>query len=130
MATGPNALADLVRAKPTGAYARRVWFLYEWLTGGRLDLANADRGAYALIVDPNQQYAVPAETSPRHRVKNNLPGTAALCPLVFRTEALEGLIATDLQARAQQAIAAVPRDLLARTAAFPAPQGFEIEFRH
>lgn len=117
-ATGPNAVADLVRAKPTGAYARRVWFLYEWLTGGRLDLPNADRGAYAPIVDPDQQYAVPAQTSPRHRVKNNLPGTAAFCPLVFRTEALERFIATDLQTRAQQAIAAVPRDLLARTAAF------------
>ena len=42
-ATGPDAVADLVRAKPTGAYARRVWFLYEWLTGTRLDLPNADR---------------------------------------------------------------------------------------
>ena len=117
-ATGPAPLADLVRAKPTGAYARRVWFLYEWLTGTRLDLANADRGTYAPIVDPDRQYAVPGRTSSRHRVRNNLPGTPAFCPLVFRTEALEGFIATDLQARAQQAIAAVPRDLLARTAAF------------
>jgi len=117
-ATGPDALADLVRAKPTGAYARRIWFLYEWLTGTRLDLPNADRGAYPLIVDPDQQYAISAQTSPRHRVKNNLPGTPAFCPLVFRTETLEGFIAADLHARAQQAIAALPRGLLARTAAF------------
>lgn len=133
-ATGPSTLADLVRAKPTGAYARRVWFLYEWLTGGRLDLPNADRGAYATIVNPNQQYAVPARTSPRHRIKNNLPGTPAFCPLVFRTEALERFIATDLQTRAQQAIAALPRDLLARTAAFlllkDSKSSFAIEGEH
>ena len=133
-ATGPAPLADLVRAQPTGAYARRIWFLYEWLTGARLDLPNAGRGAYPLVVDPNRQYAVAARTSPRHRVKNNLPGTPAFCPLVFRTEALEGFIATDLRARAQQAIAAVPRALLARTAAFlllkDSKSSFAIEGEH
>ena len=50
-ATGPAPIEALVKAKPTGAYARRVWFLYEWLTGRRLDLPNADRGAYAPVVD-------------------------------------------------------------------------------
>ena len=133
-ATGPDALVDLVRAKPTGAYARRVWFLYEWLTGTRLDLPNADRGAYALIVDPDQQYSISAETSSRHRVKNNLPGTPAFCPLVFRTDTLERFIATNLQARAQEAIAAVPPDLLARTAAFlllkDSRSSFAIEDEH
>ena len=133
-ATGPDALADLVRAKPTGAYARRVWFLYEWLTGTRLDLPNADRGAYAPIVDADQQYAISAETSSRHRVKNNLPGTPAFCPLVFRTDTLERFIATDLRARAQEAVAAVPHDLLARTAAFlllkDSKSSFAIEDEH
>lgn len=117
-ATGPDPVAALVRATPTGTYARRIWFLYEWLTGTRLDLPNADRGVYALIVDPNRQYAAPAETSSRHRVKNNLPGTPAFCPLVFRTDTLDRFVAMNLQARAQDAAAAVPRDLLARTAAF------------
>ncbi len=133
-ATGPTPLADLVKARPTGAYSRRIWFLYEWLTGAQLDLPNASRGGYPLVVDPNRQYAVPAKTSPRHRVKNNLPGTPAFCPLVFRTEALEAFIVRDLQGRAQQAIAAVPRDLLARTAAFlllkDSKSSFAIEGEH
>ncbi len=117
-ATGPVPLVELVKNKPTGTYARRIWFLYEWLTGARLDLPNAASGAYPLIVDPNQQYDTSAEVSPRHRVKNNLPGTPAFCPLVFRTKALDDFIAADLHLSAQEAIAAVPRELLARTAAF------------
>ncbi len=117
-ATGPGPVEAIVRAKPTGSYARRIWFLYEWLTGQRLDLPDADRGAYPHVVDPDRQYAAPAETSSRHRVKNNLPGTPDFCPLVFRTEALERFVGMDLPARARQAAAAVPRDLLARTAAF------------
>src|SRR5690348_1394169 len=34
---GAGAITALVRATPTGSYARRIWFLYEWLTGARLD---------------------------------------------------------------------------------------------
>ena len=117
-ATGPSPVAALVRARPTGSYARRSWFLYEWLTGTRLDLPNADRGVYALIVDPDRQFAARGETSSRHRVKNNLPGTPAFCPMVHRTETLNRFIAMDLCSRAQDAAAAVPSDLLSRTAAF------------
>jgi hypothetical protein len=118
LAIGPRPIEDIVRLKPTGRYARRVWFLYEWLTGKRLGLPDAERGAYADIVDPAQQYAGPGETSSRHRVKNNLPGTPDFCPLVFRTEMLKRFVEINLQARATETIAAVPRDLLARTAAF------------
>ena len=118
VATGPSPIAALVRARPTGSYARRSWFLYEWLTGTRLDLPNADRGVYALIVDPDRQFAARGETSSRHRVKNNLPGTPAFCPMVHRTETLNRFIAMDLCSRAQDAAAAVPSDLLSRTAAF------------
>lgn len=117
-ASGPAPVAAIVKAAPTGAYARRIWFLYEWLTRQRLDLPNADRGAYPPVVDPQRQYAAAAETSPRHRVKNNLPGTPDFCPLVARTERLDRYLALDLQSRARAAAAAVPPDLLARAAAF------------
>ena len=118
LAVGAGPIEAIVKATPTGSYARRIWFLYEWLTGSRLDLPDADRGAYAEVVDPKQQYAVTGKTSSRHRVKNNLPGTPDFCPLIFRTETLESFLAMDLHTRAQSAVAAVPRDLLARTAAF------------
>ncbi len=118
LATGPAPIEAIVRAAPTGAYARRVWFLYEWLTGRRLDLPNADRGAYPPVVQPNLQYAAAVTTSSRHRVKNNLPGTPEFCPLVFRTERLDRFIQLDLPTRAREAVAAVPQDLMARAAAF------------
>lgn len=117
-ATGPDAIADIVRASPTGSYARRVWFLYEWLLDTQLDLPDAAKGSYALVVDPDQQWATPGATSTRHRVKNNLPGTPAFCPMVFRTPALDAFVARNLAGEARRLIAEVPADLLARTAAF------------
>jgi hypothetical protein len=117
-AAGPAAIEALVRNKPTGSYARRIWFLYEWLLGERLDLPDAERGTYEPVVDPDQQWAVGGENSPRHRVRNNLPGTPAFCPLVFRTDTLTRFVEMDLAARARQAVASVPKDVMARTAAF------------
>lgn len=118
VAVGPGEIEALVRRTPTGSYARRIWFLYEWLLDEELDLPDADRGAYAPVVDPDQQFAVPGVTSTRHRVKNNLPGSPGFCPLVFRTDRLHAFMALDLPTRARAIVDDVPRDLLARTAAF------------
>ena len=43
--TGPKPIEEWVRSEPTGAYARRIWFLYEWLLGESLDLPHATSGA-------------------------------------------------------------------------------------
>ena len=114
----PAEIEAIVRAKPTGGYARRLWFLYEWLLDRRLDLPDAGLGNYEPVVNPQQQWATKGENSPRHRVRNNLPGTPSFCPLVFRTPVTEEFAAMDLVQRAQKAVAAVPKDLLVRTAAF------------
>lgn len=116
--TGAEAIAALVHDKPTGVYSRRLWFLYEWLTGKRLDLPDARGGRYVPVLDPAIQYGGPERTAARYRIRDNLPGTPEFCPLVFRTEALDGFTAMDLAQRAQEIVADVPRDLLARTAAF------------
>lgn len=115
---GAPSIEAMVKATPTGTYARRIWFLYEWLLGERLNLPDAETGTYTKVVATDQQWAIKGKTSPRHRLWNNLPGTPAFCPMVFRTTKLDDYVQMDLASRAQAAVAAVPRDLLARTAAF------------
>jgi Fic/DOC family len=111
-------IADIVRQKPTGVYARRIWFLYEWLLARELKLPAADKVSYVDAVDTDLQFAGTGQNSPRHRVRNNLPGTPEFCPLVFRTKALNQYIAQDLKERARVVVSEVPKELLARTAAF------------
>lgn len=117
-AVGPRPIEVIVRATPTGIYARRIWFLYEWLLGVTLDLPALDRGTYTDALDPTRQWTGAAVNVSRQRVRNNLPGTPAFCPLIFRTEALERFVSMDLAARAREVAGRVPADLLARTAAF------------
>lgn len=117
-ATGPDVITAQVRAQPTGSYARRIWFLYEWLLGSRLALPDVKKGSYVEVLDTELQWAGAPRNSTRHRVRNNLPGTPAFCPLVRRTATLEAFTALNLADRAKSIAAQVPADLLARTAAF------------
>ena len=73
-----------ILATPTGAYMRRAWFLFEWLTNKRLDIPDLDRGTYVDVVDPAVQYTCDGCNVPRQRVRNNLPGTPAFCPKIGR----------------------------------------------
>ncbi|MBL8212606.1 MAG: Fic family protein [Bryobacterales bacterium] len=115
---GPKPIESLVSASPNSKYAQRLWFLYEWLLGRTLDLPDARTAAYVPALDPARQFsAAAARNSSRHRVRINLPGSPQFCPLVFRTPKLDNFIGLNLDVRAQAAIAAVPRDILARTAA-------------
>jgi len=117
-AVPPAEIEAIVRSKPTGSYSRRIWFLYEWLLGRRLDLPDAISGSYEPVVDQDQQWATQGENSPRHRVRNNLPGTPEFCPLVFKTDKLVEFVAMDIATRAREVVANVPKDVLSRTAAF------------
>jgi Fic family protein len=118
LATGPAPIEAMVKARPTGIYARRAWFLYEWLLGRKLKLPDLKKVNYVDALDARLQWPGSAKDSPRHRVRDNLPGTPAFCPLVFRTPALEEFIGLNLAGQARKFAAEVPADLLARTAAF------------
>ncbi|MDP3746500.1 MAG: Fic family protein [Phenylobacterium sp.] len=112
-------VAAIVRATPTGAYARRLWFLFEWLTGRRLDLPDAGKVRAVPALSPDQQFALAdGVASARHRVIDNLPGTPAFCPLIRRTPALERFVARGLDGLAREVVGRTHPDVLARAAAF------------
>lgn len=114
-----SEIATIVRAKPTGAYARRLWFLHEWLTGRELDLSDPGKVRSVLAVDPEQQFAVSGERlSARHKVINNLPGTRDFCPMVRRTPTLDGYVERGLHVKAREMIGRTHLDVIARAAAF------------
>lgn len=117
-ATKPEAIAEIVRLEPTGSYSRRIWFLYEWLSGRELDIEDATQGNFVALINDTLQYPGPSRPSRRHRIRNNLPGTRGFCPLIRRTEKLDHFIALNLAQAAIDHIGKTHADLLSRAAAF------------
>lgn len=118
-AVGGEAIAGVIRETPTGAFARRIWFLYEWLTGEELNLPPLGKVKAVPIVDPELQYGLKdGITISRQKVVNNLPGTVEFCPLVRRTPALDRFRELNLDQQARDISGRTHPDILARAAAF------------
>ena len=111
-------LEDAIKQKPSGAYARRIWFLYEYLQEVELDLPDLIHGNFVNLIDNKIQYAGPARNSKRHRVRNNLPGVKNFCPLIRRTKKLDALIDQNLSQEASKTMGAIHPDMLMRAASF------------
>lgn len=116
--TDPGALARIVAETPGGTQTRRLWFLYEWLTETRLDLADARKIKAVDAVDGRLQSALTeGRLSIRHRVRDNLPGTREFCPLVRWTATLKEMTDRRLSDRVARVIGTVHPDVMARAAA-------------
>lgn len=125
-------LLEHVRSRPTGKYARRLWFFYEFLTGRRLPLDDLKQGNYIDLVEPEKFYTrLPPARVRRQRVNNNLPGDARFCPLIRRTETLADFEKADLAERCRRTVAAYPPELLRRALGYlytkETKSSFEIE---
>jgi hypothetical protein len=85
--TAPAAeLEAWVAAEPTGQYARRAGFFYEYLTGRQLDFPGVIAGNYVTALDSATCLtASQPVNNQRWRVRDNLPGSRHYCPTVLRT---------------------------------------------
>lgn len=90
-ATLPIAeLEAWVAAEPTGQYARRAGFFYEYLTGRQLAVPGVAAGNYVDAIDGKIYLtATQSRNNPRWRVRDNLPGSRDFCPMVLRTTAVQ-----------------------------------------
>ena len=82
-------LVDWITSEPSGQYARRAGFLYEWFADKSLACPSVKVGNYIDMIDSESYFTSdsPSNNS-RWRVRDNLPGTRDYCPMVFRTNAV------------------------------------------
>lgn len=130
--TSQAEITEHIKAKPTGKYARRIWFFYEFLTGRKLPVADITSGNYVNALEQKDYYTVQnGEKSQRHRIVNNLLGPSAFCPVVRRTGMLSGLDSSSLRKRCEDLANAYPSELLRRALSYlyskETKSSFEIE---
>lgn len=107
-------IVALMQSKPTGSHARRLWFVYEFLTQEKLPLADLSRGNYLRLVDGRKFVTGVERRSRRHRVINNILGTIAFSPMVRRTQKIAKYQALDLADHARQLLSGFDEDVLRR----------------
>ena len=74
-----DEITSWIISKPTGKYARRIWFLYEFLTGRKLSLPDLTKGNYIELLEADRYYTIaPGRRLQRQRVIDNLLGGPCL----------------------------------------------------
>jgi hypothetical protein len=130
-AVDAKVLEEFVKATPTGIPSRRAWYLYELLTGRKLDVPD-DPGVPAVdLLDPKEYFTGKSRLSKRHRVRDNLLGTGNFCPVVRRTKLLTEFMTKGLAGKAAETVGRIGGHLVARAARFlllaDSRASFEIE---
>jgi hypothetical protein len=125
-------ITSWIASKPTGKYARRIWFLYEFLTERRLALPDLKKGNYVEVLEPDLYYTtIPGLRIQRQRIINNLLGGRAFCPVIRRTEKLDAMEDMNLRDLCGEVVAAYPPELLRRALSYlyskETKSSFEIE---
>lgn len=106
-----------VAREPTGQYARRAGFFYEYLTGRPLAFPGVVAGNYVDALDREVYLTAGQPTNnPRWRVRDNLPGSPAYCPLVLRTHRVRQAEQYDCAQRLADLEAEFGADVLRRSA--------------
>lgn len=121
-----------VQSRPTGKYARRLWFLYEFLTGSTLPIDDLKRGNYVDLLDPEQYYTItPARQIRRQRINDNLLGDSCFCPTIRRTDSLRKFQEADLTTRCRNLVSTYSPAVLKRALSYlytkETKSSFEIE---
>ena len=114
-----DELTQFIAAAPFGKYRRRLWYLFEWLTGRQLPIDDMTSGNYVDLVPPEEYFtATPRRLAARQRINNNLLGDRSFSPVVRRTAALTAFAAADLGGRCASLIAEHPPEVLRRALSY------------
>ena len=103
-----------IQNEPNGIFARRAWYLYEWLTGKVLNVDDLTSGRYIDLLDEDLHIAGPPIRVRRQRVFDNLLGNKDYCPLLRRTEKLKTDLNKNLAGQAQKIVSEVDPGVLKR----------------
>lgn len=110
-----SEIQQYIELAPRGKYTRRIWFLYEMLTGEQLSLPDLKTGGYIDLLDPDAYYTVKEpQKVRRQRINENLLGDVRFCPMIRRTERLRAFEASNLPERCRSLMAQYKPELLRR----------------
>lgn len=106
-------LTEHLRGRPTGRYARVLWFLYEAFTGTRLEFPDLKMGNYVDLLDPEIYTTGPVRKVKRQRINVNLLGTLDFSPMV-RNAGLGAWNESEMRQRCADIVGDYPAEMFER----------------
>jgi len=125
-------LTSYISANPKRILSKKIWFYYEFLLDETLSIEDLPVGKYDDLLNSKQYFTInnPLK-SKRHKINNNLLGTAYLCPIIQRTKKLEEFVNSNLKTDISTIVNGISKSLMRRASSFlllaDSQASFEIE---
>lgn len=114
----PETIESWIKRERTGIYARKIWYLYELLTGKTLNIEDVPPTGYVDLLNPKLYFTAAPKAIRRQRINDNLLGNRDYCPLVRRTETLENAMRQGFDRKAKRIVQESDPVILARAVNF------------
>jgi hypothetical protein len=89
-------IEKFIEGSPSGKYARRIGFLFEFLTGRQLAIRKPITGNYTDLLEDDKYVTGNIIKNSRWRINDNLLGKTSFCPVVRKTNKLKELLMQDI----------------------------------
>ena len=109
-----SEIETFIALAPGSKYARKIGFLYEFLTGNQISLSRAVGGNYSDLLEDNKYVTGKIVKDARWRINNNLLGSSAFCPIVRKTKELNDLLSQNIQKKIKELKESYPQDIFSR----------------
>ena len=127
----PTELERFIKETPAGKYARKIWFLYEFLMGKELDLEPCAVTNYVALLEQSMYFAAKGIAHRRQKVTNNLLGDRRFCPMIRLSDTLKKCIDLQLDKKGMEVVGNYSAEVLRRAVSYlytkETKSSFEIE---
>ena len=124
-------LQRFIKETPAGKYARKIWFLYEFLMGKELDLEPCKATNYVDLLEQSQYFTAKGIARRRQKVTDNLLGDRRFCPMIRLTGTLKNCIDLQLDKKGVEIVGNYSAEVLRRAVSYlytkETKSSFEIE---
>lgn len=110
----PEEIMAFVQKAPSSKYARKIGFLYEFLTTNTIELARSITANYTNLLEEEKYITGQIIRNNKWKINNNLLGNQEFCPMVRKTNALVTLLETDIHKKIEQLKESFPQDIFNR----------------
>ncbi|MEI8300130.1 MAG: Fic family protein [Chlamydiota bacterium] len=110
----PTEITTYIQSRPTGKYARMLWYLYEEFNETKLLIPPLNKGSYVSLLDSNRYYCGSPRRSSRHRIINNLLGDVKFAPMVRKSVVLQEYEKKQINKKACEVVQQYDLEVLSR----------------
>ena len=124
-------LERFIKETPAGKYARKIWFLYEFLMDKELDLEPSKVTNYVDLLEQSKYFTAKGIPHRRQKVTDNLLGNRRFCPIIRLTDTLKNYTGLQLDKKGMEVVGNYPEEVLRRAVSYlytkETKSSFEIE---